>query len=246
MAISRTRTFLLALPACLLAYLAIVAIWAWANFDAAMAPVATGPEAQLTARQTAILTLVEDPSFFEHAGVSLGNGQGLATISGAVARDVYLYGADLDGAAGALQALYRGVFACCRKLDLGRDVMALVLDARLPKDRQLAVYVSRVYMGRDAGRQLRGLPQAAQSYLGKRLGDTTDDEFIGLVAMIKAPNGFHPARNRAAYELRAARVRALVAGACRPGGWFDTALEACGQGVPGAARPHSPLTLTHP
>lgn len=246
MPVSRKTIYLLALPACLLAYLLIAAGWAWASFDAAMAPVATGREAQLTARQTAILTLVEDPTFFQHAGISLGNGQGLATISGAVARDVYLYGADLDGAAGALQALYRAVFACCKRADLGRDVMALVLDARLPKERQLAVYVSQVYMGRNAGSQLRGLPQAAQSYLGKNLADTTDDEFIGLVAMIKAPNGFHPARNRAAYEQRVARVRALVAGDCRPGGWFDTALDACAQAAGSAARPHQPPSLPHP
>lgn len=41
-----------------------------------------------------MLTRVEDPAFFDHAGVSLAKGQGFATISGAVARDLYLDGAD--------------------------------------------------------------------------------------------------------------------------------------------------------
>ena len=208
-------------------YLMIVAGWAWTSFDAAMADVRTLPEARLTARQAQILTLVEDPRFFGHAGVSLGQGQGFATISSAVAREVYLHGADLDGAAGVLQWLYRRVFACCKKIDLGRDVMAVVLDAKLPKERLLAMYVSQVYMGRMGRRQLRGLPQAAESYLGKPLGETSDEEFIHLVAMIKAPNLFHPTRHPAAHDERFARVRALLAGTCQPGGWFDTALEQC-------------------
>ncbi|RZA33314.1 MAG: hypothetical protein EOP92_21510 [Lysobacteraceae bacterium] len=223
------RSLLFALPACVLAYLVVAGCWAWATFDQAVAGARVLPEAQLTARQTRILTLVEDPAFFEHHGVSLARGQGFATISGAVARDLYLAGVDMEGPAGALQQLYRAVFACCKRVDLGRDLMAVVLDARLSKERQLAVYVSNVYMGTHGGRQLRGLPQAAHSYLGKHLGETTDDEFIRLVAMIKAPNGFHPARNPDAHATRLARVRALVAGRCRPGGWFDTALDACDQ-----------------
>jgi membrane carboxypeptidase/penicillin-binding protein len=204
-----------------------------------MAQVRMSPDAHLSARQVRILTLVEDPGFFGHAGVSLGAGQGLATISAALARDVYLSGTDLGGVAGGLQNLFRAIHACCKKVDLGRDLMAVVLNARLSKERQLAAYVSTVYMGRNGLRQLRGLPQAAHSYLGKPLGETTDIEFIGLVAMIKAPNRYHPTRDPLAYATRVARVRALVVGACRPGGWFDTELAHCGQAlqsVPGRSR----------
>lgn len=227
MPVPTKKTLLLALPAFLLVYLAVAACWAWASFDAAMAGAGAPPAAQLSSRQSAILTLVEDPSFLTHRGVSLAPGQGMATISSAVARDVYLYGTRFTGAAGALQTLYRGVFDCCKKIDLGRDMMAVVLNARLPKQRQLALYVSQVYMGTHEGRQIRGLPQAAESYLGKPLDATTMEEFIGLVAMIKAPNAFHPLKHPGAYDTRVARVRALVAGACRPGGWFDTTLEHC-------------------
>ncbi len=232
MPLATKKKLLFALPALMLGYLAIVACWAWASFDAAIAGAGAPPPAQLSPRQTAILTLVEDPSFFAHRGVSLAQGQGLATISSAVARDVYLAGARFDGTAGALQALYRGVFACCRKIDFGRDVMAVVLDARLSKHEQLALYVSQVYMGTHEGRQIRGLAQAAESYLGKPLDSTTVDEFTGLVAMIKAPNAFHPLKHPGAYDARVARVRALVAGSCRPGGWFDTMLEHCSPGAP--------------
>lgn len=227
MPISRRSKMLLALPACLAGYLAVVACWAYMTFDEVLVDVNTQPEARLTARQTEILTLVEDPAFFHHSGISVGNGQGFATISSAVARDVYLSGANLEGAAGALQMLYRGVFSCCKKIDFGRDVMAVVLNARLSKDRQLAIYASHVYMGSYRNRQIRGLPQAAEDYVGKKLSKTTDDEFIGLVAMIKAPNQFHPLRNRVAYETRVARIRALVSGKCHANGWRDTSFEQC-------------------
>lgn len=219
--------WLLALPAALIIYLALAAGWAWSSFDDAMAGVHSDAGAQLSPRQIAVLTLVEDPAFFTHRGVSLAEGQGFATISSALARDVYLLGADFTGTKGVLQTLYRHVFACCKKVDLGRDVMAVALNVRLSKERQLALYVSRVYMGTQNNVQVRGLPQAAQRYLGKALDAATDEEFIGLVAMIKAPNQFHPGRDRLAYDDRVARVRALVAGRCHPGGWFDTALVAC-------------------
>lgn len=57
--------------------------------------------------------------------------------------------------------------------------------------------------------KIKGLPQAAASYLNKPLGATTDDEFMGLVAMIKAPNQFNPVSHPDAYAARVARVRAL-------------------------------------
>jgi membrane carboxypeptidase/penicillin-binding protein len=209
------------------AYLGIAALWASASFDEAMAArpaVAANP---LSAAQTAILLKVEDPAFFDHHGLSLADGQGRATISSALARELYLSGGWLGGREGMMQRFYRAVFDCCKKVDLGRDAMAMVLDAKLPKERQLAMYVDSVYLGTHRGMQVRGLPQGAQSYLGKPLSALTDHEFIGLVAMIKAPNRYHPVRDPAAHAERTARVGAMLAGHCKPGGWFDTSLDGC-------------------
>lgn len=203
--------WLFAVPVCLAVYLGIAATWAWIAFDEAVALVPVPAQAPLTARQREILLLAEDPAFFRHAGISLAPGTGLATISSSVARDLLLEGADLHGATGVFQRFYRGVFACCKKVDLGRDVMGMVVDARLPKESLLALYVSRVYMGTDQGEEVRGLPRAAQRYLGKPLAAATDDEFTGLAAMIKAPNLYHPLRNPAAYAERKAHVAALTA-----------------------------------
>jgi membrane carboxypeptidase/penicillin-binding protein len=211
----------------LLAYLATAAIWAWSVFDAAVQSSPPAQTVRLSDRQLAILLRVEDPSFYDHAGLSIGQGQGVATISSAVARELFLGDGRLEDVSGMFQTFYRGVFDCCKRIDLGRDVMALVLDARMPKREQLARYVARVYMGRHEGRQLSGLGQAARSYLGKPVEAATDEEFVRLVAMIKAPNHYHPTRNPAALAQRAARIQALLRGACEPDGWFDTDFAAC-------------------
>jgi len=227
--VKRLGKAVLALAALLLVYLAVVAWWASASVDTLLAQHPADPPApRLSQSQLAILLRIEDPSFFTHHGLSLAEGQGVATISSAVARDLFLYDGRLDGLQGQLQRFYRGVFDCCRKVDLGRDTMALVLDASVSKERQLALYVGGVYMGRHEGRQLRGLEQGARAYLGKPLAALSDDEMARLVAMLKAPNELHPVRNRDAYALRLERVRAVLAGRCQPDGWLDTNYAHCG------------------
>lgn len=219
---------LLALLAALVLYLAIAAGWAAASFDDLLArwPQDSTPAA-LSPRQVEILLRIEDPTFYTHHGLSLAEGQGAATISSALAREFFLEGPQLDGTKGLLQRFYRRVFDCCKRVDFGRDITALVLDARLPKERQLAMYVQSVYMGRHNRQQVRGLAQAAQAYLNKPLAQLDDAESAGLVAMIKAPNTYHPLREPTAYALRLARVKAVLNSSCRPSGWFDTDYAHC-------------------
>jgi membrane peptidoglycan carboxypeptidase len=221
------RAFLILLGL-VLAYLGTVAVWSLASVKEATSsfPLAT-QETQLSKRQTEILLKIEDATFFTHPGLSLSSGQGFATISSAVARQAFLYDVPLDGIKGTLQSFYRRVFECCKKIDLGRDMMALILNSNVSKERQLAAYVSTVYMGTSDGMQLRGFAQASTRYFGKPLHQLTDHEFGGLVAMIKAPNYFHPVKNRPAYELRTAKVLAVISGKCTPDGWFDTSFDHC-------------------
>lgn len=223
----RRRRVLLLLTILILAYLALAGAWAWAVFDEALATRPVADTAPLSARQTAILLRVEDPTFFEHAGLSIAPGQGVATISSALARDVFLGSGRLDGMSGAVQRFYRGVFDCCKRIDLGRDVMTLVLDSRMSKRDQLTRYVATVYMGTHEGQQVSGLALAARSYLGKPLEATSEAEFVKLVAMIKAPNQYHPVRDPEALAQRVARIQALLAELCTPSGWFDTEFKDC-------------------
>lgn len=211
------------------AYLGLVAVWASASFSAVMASAPEPPLMPLSTRQTAILLRVEDPTFFRHSGLSLTEGQGRATITSAVARDLYFSDRPLAGVSGVLQRFYSGVFNCCKQIDLGRDVIALVIDAKLSKRDQLALYVSDVYMGTHDGAAVVGLPAAASAYAGKPLDELGEAEFIGLVAMIKAPNLYHPERDPTQHAQRAARIQALLDGKCRPDGWFDTTYASCQQ-----------------
>jgi len=220
----------LGLPLLLAAYLCTVAAWSATVVDEVFAdyPVPLGAGV-LSPSQQDILLKIEDPTFFQHGGVSLANGQGVTTITSSLAREAFLFHHELSGPKGMFQSFYRAVFNCCKKIDLGRDVMAVVLDKRLDKQRQLSLYAQQVYMGRANGRQVRGFEQAAAVYLGKPLARASDTEFAGLVGMIQAPNQYNPLSNRAAYEQRAARVIAVVQGRCLPDGWFDTGYEHCAQ-----------------
>lgn len=209
-------------------YLGVVAAWSMAVVDEVVAAYPAGQDGgALSPGQQDILLKIEDPTFFEHAGVSLANGQGVTTVTSSLAREAFLFHHRLSGVKGALQSFYRAVFDCCKKVDLGRDVMAVVLDTRMSKQRQLSLYVQQVYMGRAGGAQVRGLEQAAGVYLGTPLAKLSDEDFAGLVGMIQAPNLYNPLGNRAAFDQRAAKVRAVATGRCVPDGWFDTSFAHC-------------------
>lgn len=224
----RILRMFLSLSLLLFAYLGVVAAWSMSVAGEAIAayPAALYGTALPPGKQS-ILLKIEDPTFFDHSGVSLANGQGVTTVTSSLAREAFLFHRELGGMAGAFQSFYRAVFNCCKKIDLGRDVMAVVLDSRLGKEQQLSLYAQQVYMGRANGRQVRGLYQASEVYLGKPLAQASDEEFAGLVGMIQAPNLYNPLGNRAAFEQRAAKVTAVATGRCEPDGWFDTSFEHC-------------------
>lgn len=191
-------------------YLAVAAAWALLAFPSAARGLPQASAMPLSPLQVEILLKVEDPAFYRHSGLSVFGGQGLATITSSLARTAYLGDVQFDGATGAFQRFYRGVFDCCKKIDIGRDVMALVLDRKLSKPRQLAAYATLVYFGSQEGRQVRGFEDAALSYYGKPLDLLTEQEFVGLVAMIKAPNLYHPVKNPALFVQRLVQVNAQL------------------------------------
>src|SRR5690606_37043057 len=92
---------------------------------------------------------------------------------------------------------------------------------------QLQFYVSSSYMGAYKGRQIIGLPTAAETYFSKSLAELSDDEFIALVAMLKAPNYFHPEKGAKHLENRIYNIKKILAGTCKPDGWFDTRYTHC-------------------
>ncbi len=136
----------------------------------------------------------EDESFYRHSGVdflgltraALANaisgrrGQGGSTITMQVARNFYL-----SSERSYLRKLYE-------------IALAYKIEASLPKDRILEVYVNQIFLGQRA----YGFAAAAQTYFGKSLGDLTLGECAMLAGLPAAPSAYNPAAN-----LRRARIR---------------------------------------
>jgi membrane carboxypeptidase/penicillin-binding protein len=211
-------------------FLYLGGVWLWAS-SASTALIReallTSREVPLQPQQQNVLLKIEDPVFFEHYGLNLSNGQGLTTITSALARDVFLYGYRLDGISGAMQSFYRSVFDCCKKVDIGRDVMALVLNRHVTKQEQLNLLLSTAYLGRKEGKPIIGFDNAAIAYYDKSLNDLSQQEFAGLVAMVAAPTYYHPINNPEQHALRTSRIIKIANGQCEPDGLLDLTYEHC-------------------
>jgi membrane peptidoglycan carboxypeptidase len=174
------------------------------------------------------LLRVEDPTFRKHHGIDpFAPGQGRVTISRALVRMLYLDRYDLSGIAGGFQSMYRLVNRVAGPADLGPDVMALVVDARLGKTRQLQLYLQHVYMGKHGSRQIHGFPDAARAYFGKDARQLSRREVVTLVAMMVGPNRFNPVRRQDALAERVRRIERLLRGGCRPRGIRDVYYAGC-------------------
>jgi membrane peptidoglycan carboxypeptidase len=214
-----------------LVYLAIAGVWAYAVTPRIVMQASTPRLLDLRAlpdRTTEILVRVEDPSFREHHGIDpFEPGQGRATITRALVHMLYLDRYDLSGVGGALQSAYKFVDRIAGPVDPGPDVMALVVDARLGKTRQLQLFLQHVYMGRHGSRQVYGFPDAARAYFGKDARQLSRHEIVMLVAMMVGPDRFHPVRHRDLLAERVRRIERLLRGTCRPQGARDVYYAGC-------------------
>jgi monofunctional biosynthetic peptidoglycan transglycosylase len=212
-------------------YLAVAGVWAYAVTPAVVMR-ASAPRLldlhSLPEGTIAILLRVEDPSFRKHHGIDpFAKGQGLVTLTRALVQRVYLDRVDLTGVAGGLQQMYRFVARVAGPVDLGPDVMALVVDSRLGKTRQLQLFLQHVYMGRQGNRQVYGFPDAARAYFGKDPHRLSRREVMTLVAMMIGPNRFHPVRRPDALAERVRRIERLLRGTCKPRGVRDVYYPNC-------------------
>ncbi|RLV57680.1 hypothetical protein D5018_21295 [Parashewanella curva] len=121
-----------------ISYLAIAVIWAnYVVEELLEESPSAAQNIDLQPEHLKALLKIEDPEFYQHYGLNISNGQGLTTISSVVARDLFLNYKKLNGVKGSFQSFYKAVFSCCKKIDFGRDVMAVVLDSHATKEQQL-------------------------------------------------------------------------------------------------------------
>jgi membrane peptidoglycan carboxypeptidase len=166
----------------------------------------------LPGARLAALLAVEDPAFYEHRGVDLTTpGAGWTTLT---------------------QGLVKLHFPGPHRGLLGKPLQsarALALDRAVPKDLQLALLLNTAYFGHLDGAPVVGFPAAARRYYGRPLAELSDEEFVGLVAMLVGPDRFNPERHPAVHAERRRRIEALLAGRCTPRGWSDVYLEGCAE-----------------
>jgi membrane carboxypeptidase/penicillin-binding protein len=175
-----------------------------------------------------ILLRVEDPTFRKHRGIDpFARGQGRGTITRALARTLYLDRYDLKGVAGVFQSVYRFVHRIAGPGDLAPDVMALVMNARVSKDRQLRLFVQHVYMGNHEGRPVYGFADAARVYFRKRSPELSRRYVVALVGMMVDPNQFHPVHHPDALGERIDRIERMLRRECKARGWRDVYYRDC-------------------
>lgn len=216
----------------LVSYLSIAALWANTVVEELLQSAPSAHQkVEIQPQHLKALVKIEDPTFYDHHGLSISNGQGLTTITSVVARDLFLYQQDLVEFKGLFQSFYKAVFSCCKKIDIGRDIMAVVLNSHSTKQQQLNLFINNTYWGSIEGNGVIGMEAAAMAYYGKETSQLTDNEFYGLIAMPIAPNYYHPVSNPEVHAKRVERIKAIVSGQCAASGWFDLTYKHCATGA---------------
>ena len=165
------------------------------------------------------LLAVEDPGFFDHPGIDVSTpGAGWTTITQGLAKDLYF------------DAFRPGPLA-----KIEQSLAALVLDARVTKERQLALFLGSAYLGDTDEGAVNGFAPAARAWLGKDVRELDRREFLTLVAMAIGPNEYGIASRPEQNAERVARIERLLAGECRPTGWRDVTYDRCATGRPVSA-----------
>lgn len=159
----------------------------------------------LTERQLEILLKVEDPEFYNHGGVDLCTpGAGLTTITQGLVKKLYFENFT-PGIAKIKQTL----------------IAYFALDPLVNKNKQLEIFLNKVYLGTIDDKPIYGFKEAAAAYYNKDFNELTESEYISLVAMIIAPNRFNIISSPQANQNRSERIKLLVNGEYYPKGLMD-------------------------
>ncbi|MBP7147290.1 MAG: transglycosylase domain-containing protein [Acidobacteria bacterium] len=158
-----------------------------------------------------MLLRVEDPTFWSNNGIDLATpGAGLTTVSQGLGKRIFFERYTPGLAKLELMALTR-----------------FALNGVVAKRDILRAFLATAYLGESPAGPVNGFPEGARRWFGKELGELDDREFLGLVAMLPAPNMLDPVRHPRENAERVRRLEKLLAGACAPAGLTDVDLEAC-------------------
>lgn len=137
---------------------------------------------------TDAILAAEDQRFYAHHGVDpIG-------ILRALFEDIRS-GSLAQGGSTITQQTVKNIYLT-RERKFGRKLkealMAVILEARYPKDRILEVYMNEVYLGQRGGTAICGFGEASRFYFSKEAADLDIAESAMLAGVIRAPSATNP------------------------------------------------------
>jgi penicillin-binding protein 1B len=140
---------------------------------------------------TETLKAVEDKNFDTHPGFDL---EGILRALWVNVRA----GEVQQGGSTLTQQLVKSYYLSNRRTlerKLREIGMAIILDARFPKEEILNAYVNEIFLGQDGRRAVHGFGLGAQFYFNKPIDELGADEIALLVAVIRGPSYYNPYRH---------------------------------------------------
>ncbi len=150
----------------------------------------------LTSQQLDALLKVQDPNFYHHKGYDFETpGAGITSLSQGLVKLYYFD--DFKPGIGKIKQTLIARFA---------------FDALTPKDTILKLFINKVYLGQGNGKPIYGFEDGANFYFNKNFTALNWDEYLSLIAMIRAPLTFHYLNEREANNLRVKRIKKFLSG----------------------------------
>lgn len=150
----------------------------------------------LTDRQLDALLKVQDANFYHHKGYDFETpGTGLTSLSQGLVK-LYYFNKFKPGIAKIEQTL----------------IARYAFDALTPKDTILKLFVNNAYLGQGDSGPIYGFEPAAHYHFHKKFVELSWEEYLSLIAMIRAPDAFHYLNKPDANNLRVARIKKMLSG----------------------------------
>ena len=143
-------------------------------------------------RVIAAFLSAEDARFYEHGGIDI---QGVARAAIKYLETKVTGRGGIQGASTITQQVAKNfLLTSDRTFDrkIKEAILAIRIERAFSKDKILELYLNEIYLGIGA----YGVAAAGLNYFNKELKDLTLEEAAYLAALPKAPNNYHPFRNR--------------------------------------------------
>ncbi|MBI4853377.1 MAG: transglycosylase domain-containing protein [Acidobacteria bacterium] len=164
--------------------------------------------------QRLALLKVEDPNFYEHNGVDLKSpGAGYTTITQGLVK-IYFFPEGFSPG-----------FLKYKKIK--QSLIALAFNSKVDKNTQLDIFINTVYLGNIQSKEILGFQEGANAYFKKDFKQLSFDQYLSLVAMIIAPNDFHPIKKTEKNKERVRRINRLLKDECKAISLSDVYYENC-------------------